>query len=286
MLITGIGTLGTFGCGKQVLMNAVETNKTIDPYDCLNVDIKAAADKSLFKKLRRADRFTKMAVIAVDDALKDSLNGVINVKNTGIIVATAFGPHNTTFAFLDDLLKYGEKNVSPIKFSNSVHNAAASYIAQLFGIRGPVTTITNFKNPVENAFAIASCWLNSNMCENILLCSVDEKGEIYNQAFDEILNNGEKKLYATEGSCCFLLQKESNERALAYSTVETLCHDDRSRKELELTIGSTKSLSSNKAIHKNASIDDYSSIYGNMITGISFDCAITALGLKKTEERS
>ncbi len=44
-------------------------------------------------------------------------------------MATAFGPHVTTFNFLDDILDHGDAAVSPTTFSNSVHNAAASYIA-------------------------------------------------------------------------------------------------------------------------------------------------------------
>jgi 3-oxoacyl-[acyl-carrier-protein] synthase II len=280
MLITGIGTLGIFGFGKQALISAIAEEKTVDSYASLDIDIKTLSDKSLFKKLRRADRFTKMAVMAVDNALKDSSNKNINFENTGIIIATAFGPHNTTFAFLDELLEYGEKNVSPIKFSNSVHNAAASYIAQLFGVRGPITTISNFANPVEEAFTLASCWLNSNMCENILLCTVDERGEIYNQAYDKILNSLTAKLYPTEGSCCFLLQKNTSKDEHVYCTVSSHSQEyNRLRNKVDLIILESKN--SSHTLTPGIAVKTFTEFYGNMNTGISFAFIIAVLILNR-----
>ena len=281
MLITGIGTLGVFGFGKQALINAISEEKSVDSYASLDIDIKAIADKSLFKKLRRADRFTKMAVMSVDNALKDSSNKDINLENTGIIVATAFGPHNTTFSFLDELLEYGEKNVSPIKFSNSVHNAAASYVAQLFGIRGPVSTITDFNNPVEEAFILASCWLNSNMCDNILLCTVDERGEIYNQAYDKILNSSTAKLYPTEGSCCFLLQNNISKNEHVYCTVSSNSQTyDKFKNNIDLIILDSKD-SSHSLTFDDIAVKTFTELYGNMNIGVSFAFIIAALILNR-----
>lgn len=54
-----------------------------------------------------------------------------------MIVASSFGPHRTTCAFLDDLLDYREEDVMPTTFSHSVHNAAASYAASAFGASRP-----------------------------------------------------------------------------------------------------------------------------------------------------
>ena len=74
-----------------------------------------------------------MAVLAAGDALADSGIEDKAKRNIGMIVATAFGPHVTTFGFLDDILDHGDAAVSPTTFSNSVHNAAASYITTVPG---------------------------------------------------------------------------------------------------------------------------------------------------------
>ena len=93
------------------------------------VPTEAITDKQVLKEARRADNFTKMATLAAYDALIDSGIPEQSKQKLGIILATAFGPHVTTFSFLDDILTYGDAGVSPTLFSHSVHNAAASYIA-------------------------------------------------------------------------------------------------------------------------------------------------------------
>jgi len=92
--------------------------------------------KTLLKKIRRSDAVSKMTVLAASDALVNSGIENIAAKRLGIIVATAFGPHVTTFNFLDDILDHGDAAVSPTTFSNSVHNAAASYVAMSLNIKG------------------------------------------------------------------------------------------------------------------------------------------------------
>ena len=104
--------------------------------------------------MRRADKLSKMAVLAAADALQDS--GLENAKQrTGIILATSFGAHQTTFDFLDDIIDYGEAQVSPTTFSNSVHNAAVSYIASVLDITGPTLTVTRFSFPFQSALQLA-----------------------------------------------------------------------------------------------------------------------------------
>ncbi len=120
---------------------------------------KGFADKSCkLKKIRRADNFAKMAVSACIEACGNF--EFSNVKNSvSIILSTQFGPHVTTFKFLDNLLDYTETGVSPTVFSHSVHNAAASYIASFFGIIGQTLTITSFEDPLKQALVLADSWL-------------------------------------------------------------------------------------------------------------------------------
>ena len=113
-------------------------------------------DRLLLKKMRRADKLSKMAVLAAADALQDS--GVESAGNRmGIILSTAFGAHQTTFDFLDTIIDYGDAQVSPTIFSNSVHNAAASYIASALDITGPTLTVTRFSFPFRAPFSLRRC---------------------------------------------------------------------------------------------------------------------------------
>ena len=63
------------------------------------------ADRVVLKGMRRADRFSKMAVLAAWDAVEDS--GFARQRGEtriGIILATAFGPQATAFRFLDEII--------------------------------------------------------------------------------------------------------------------------------------------------------------------------------------
>ncbi len=99
--------------------------------------------------LRRSDRYTALVLAAAGKVL-DAVPDVSG--DTGVIVASSFGPHRTTCAFLDDLLDYREEDVMPTTFSHSVHNAAASYAASAFGLRGPEFTLTGFENLRRSVF--------------------------------------------------------------------------------------------------------------------------------------
>lgn len=142
---------------------------------------KGFADKNdKIKGLRRADTFAKMAVCASVKAcenLKIKNQGTRLDQDVSIIVSTQFGPHATTFKFLDNLIDYSDKHVSPLTFSHSVHNAAASYIASFIGIRGRSLTITSFIDPLKQALILADSWLSQLLTKAVLVCHVDEESD-------------------------------------------------------------------------------------------------------------
>lgn len=139
----------------------------VDP-DTLNVRV-------ALKKLRRADHFSKMAALSAWDAVAEAglAPGVVG-PGLGIIVTTAFGPHKTTFEFLDELLDFGDADVSPTRFSHSVHNAAAAYIAIMLDGRGPACTVADFERPLYVGLLTAAVWLREGRCTRVLVTYTEE----------------------------------------------------------------------------------------------------------------
>lgn len=158
-------------------------------------------DKPVLKDIRRADDLSKMAVFAAYDAFVDSELNEDAKNNLGVILATAFGPHVTTFRFLDEILNYGDASVSPTLFSHSVHNAANSYISSNLGIHGPTLTLTNFSASFYQALLVAQSWLNEGRCENILVGSAEQ----YGKEIGYILSGVAPELVLKEGSAFFLV---------------------------------------------------------------------------------
>jgi len=87
-------------------------------------------------------------------------------RRTGIILATAFGPHATVFRFVNEMLDFGDAKTSPTVFSQSVHAAAASMIATAAGLHGPVLSLADLAMPFEEALTLAECWLASERCDS------------------------------------------------------------------------------------------------------------------------
>ena len=135
-----------------------------------------------FKKqhgMRRADFYTAMIVSAALEAAEDSCFRGTLPEETGILIAGRFGPQNTTAKFLDELLEYPEDQLLSTAFTHSVHNAAASYAAELLHLTGPAFTMThNGKTIPEGPLAAVKACLETGYCTRILFLSAQESGYI------------------------------------------------------------------------------------------------------------
>lgn len=184
MKILGAGLVCAQGRGREAAIKEWIPPSFVDvpfqgePFPIYAVTAETLKDRTVLGSMRRADRFSKMATMAAYDAVADSGVELENPERTGIIFATAFGPHNTTFRFQDDIIDYGDAGVSPTVFSNSVHNAAVSYISRTIGIKGPTWTVTSFRNPFGQAVALAQAWLDEGRCDAVLLGAGDECGTV------------------------------------------------------------------------------------------------------------
>jgi 3-oxoacyl-[acyl-carrier-protein] synthase II len=324
MNILGIGILFSRGRGISSFENALRDGwQRPEEYDIPRINKKAFAyivkpehmeDKGLLKKMRRADRFSKMAVIAASDAIKDGKVD-INKKTTGIILSTAFGAHQTTFDFLDDIIDYGEVGVSPTTFSNSVHNAAASYIASALDITGPTLTVTRFFFSFQGALQLARTWINDRRCDHVLVGAVDVCGEVMRYCFDKKLGTSKDGKIRPfnftnpsppvpgEGSVFFLVSGKSSDKAYC-RVVEIDFSNSAGQKESnspfplfgkegvpeagalpDIDIIDADGMTDGKAYMKSLSSSvpaaAYSPLFGSLMTGSAFNCAAGALMIKK-----
>ncbi len=175
----------------------------------LGTQLVPAEELQSLKGLRRADRFSKLAVFTAKKLL-DRVE--IPTDALGIILCTQFGPHATTFSFLDDILDYDDIDVSPTKFSQSVHNAAAFYLGSSLAVRGPVSTVTRFEKPFQEALRLAWAWLAEQRATHVLVGYIEESSEpmAYIQQNYSLPSYSSDKL--REGAFFLLLSNEGNEK--------------------------------------------------------------------------
>ena len=185
-----------------------------------HVDDAQLADPALGKRLRRADRFTRMAVIAASDAWTQaqSANAKVPMERIGLIVSSGFGPHGRGFKFLDGILDCGDTAALPTDFSHSVHGAPAAYITEILGLRGPSLSVTDFISGFEQTVQLAQCWLAEGTCDRVLVGAVEELGEVLLHCGGRMLS-GEQRIVPSEGAVFFMLGPIDSPYAVARLTV-------------------------------------------------------------------
>lgn len=308
MNINGIGIVFNRGRGIESLENALnqgwqkpaetEVSHSKGKKSLVyQVDLQTISDRTLLKKMRRADKLSKMAVLSASDAIKDS--GIENMhgEKMGIIIATAFGAHVTTFDFLNDILDYGEANVSPTTFSNSVHNAAASYISSALNIQCPTLTVTQFFFPFHYALQLAQAWLNEKRCDYVLVGAVEQYGDVLGYIYDckltpapdgRIMPFNFNPTYHVpgEGAVFFLLSKDDSRNV--FCKIEEVCIGDNfeCKASADLNIIDTDGMLPDESVYMSSVSPDiptaaYSPLFGSIMTGSAFNCAVGALMLKK-----
>jgi 3-oxoacyl-[acyl-carrier-protein] synthase II len=307
MNVAGIGVVFACGRGIEVLEEALQqgwaspvrkpipflAGKQIPVY---SVEQKTIDDKTALKKMRRADRFSKMAVLAASDAVRDS--GITTREgktHLGIILATSFGPQATTFSFLDQIIAYGDAGASPTLFSHSVHNAAASYIASALENHGPTLTLTQFSFSFHHALMLASAWIEEERCESVLVGTAEECGAVMEYICSRklpIAADGRIRPFEFspspsavpgEGSLFLLLTR--GDAPKRYCEIRRVSLDDEvPQREPDLYLLDADGMSEDETIYSRIAYHDaliagYSPLFGSMMTGSSFHCAAAALTL-------
>jgi len=299
MFISGIGIVFTRGRGidsfEKALKEGWREPSAGELVPAYRVDQETLTDASLSKKIRRADRFSKMAVLSAVDAYRDSGITVNERNKIGIILATAFGPHSTTFSFIDDILDYGDASVSPTKFSNSVHNAAASYVSSILESRGPTITLTHFKFAFQNALILADSWISEGRCDHVLCGCTEELGTVMEYACNMKLNiakDGKINPFAFsdspvsvpgEGSVFIMLSKEKGGNN--YGKVAEVSFSQNIAGNPDLFVIDADGMNGDETgykeiINHGAAIAGYSPLFGSIPTGSAFNFAAAALMLK------
>jgi 3-oxoacyl-[acyl-carrier-protein] synthase II len=308
MNISGIGVLFSRGLGIASLEKALldgwqEPAETPAPHHEMRkakaylANLEAITDKTLLKKIRRSDKLSKMCVLAAADALADT--GIENIcqKRIGIILASAFGPHVTTFGFLDGILDYGDGAVSPTMFSNSVHNAATSYITMSLDIKGPTLTVTQFRFSFQTALQLADTWINQGRCDYVLVGAVDQYGEVLGYVSDQKLitaKDGKIKPFSFhptcqvpgEGAVFFLVNKEGAKND--YCSVDAVYtgNDPEQGKSVDINVIDADGMLPDESAYltllsQGIPATAYSPLFGSMMIGSAFNLAVSALMLKR-----
>jgi 3-oxoacyl-[acyl-carrier-protein] synthase II len=175
LTVQGMACLGSFGAGAGALLRDAPLPAVREDGRAADADTSALKDRLPARALRQTDRFTRMALLCMLEALEDAgISRDGDLSGTGIILATGYGPATPTFAFLDSLLAHGEAAASPLSFSHSVQNIPAASLAMQLGLVCPCATFCRTDNPVAAGVSAARQWLEEARVRRVLFGAVDE----------------------------------------------------------------------------------------------------------------
>ena len=170
VVITGVGAITPIGNSvEEFWTNAKNGKLGIDFIKSINVenlDVKIGGEiKGLKvedyldkKECRRLDKFTQYALIASEEAIKQSRLNMdeLDKNRVGVMVGSGIGGFHTHEKEFENLYKKGPKRISPMYIPMTIINAGAASIAIKYGARGTctsaVTACATGTNNIGDAF--------------------------------------------------------------------------------------------------------------------------------------
>lgn len=190
VVVTGLGTFGAFGCGREALAEALRTSRRteceIDTSQGFHREgavtrIAAAPVVDFGSRLsrnaaRRMSPPSRMGVLAAMLALEDAGLASAGPRNEveSVSVSSAFGPSSYTQRLLDQIFDEGPDAASPFLFAECVANAPAAQISLQCGARGPNHTVYEREAGPLLAVALAARDVQSGRAGRALTGAVEE----------------------------------------------------------------------------------------------------------------
>lgn len=279
ILVEGVGVVSAAGNGLETLArsgrSALAGRRETRPEQADTAELSRYLSS---RALRRTDHFTRMTLLAAYLALEDA--GLAPAPETGIIVATGYGPARLTFDFLDSLLDFGPDLASPQAFAHSVHNIPAATTAIMMGITGPCTTICQPDTAVAAAFLTARLWMAEGRVERVLLGAVDERTDILEDNSRRLageipaaMSGGRRVLPPGDGAVFFCLHADANQSGRAVIQNVSLSANEPASGPVFF------SGQASAARRANFASIDLSPAYGNTPVAMAFDATLAVLGV-------
>lgn len=162
VVITGLGAVTPLGTGVDKFWEGIKENKVgfsfIDKYDSERTGVKICGEvrdfdesdyfdvKNCFdkKEARRMDTFTKFAVVAAHEALKDAGSDFSDIDpyRAGVIIGSGVGGIDLTLVEHNKFLEKGPGRISAFYIPMMISNMAAGTVSMKTGFRGANFDVT------------------------------------------------------------------------------------------------------------------------------------------------
>jgi 3-oxoacyl-[acyl-carrier-protein] synthase II len=165
VVITGVGAVTPLGIGSDPLIDRWMAGESgiVDGFGrCLDFEPNDFLSK---KEVRRSDRFTQMAIVAGDEAVKQAFGEEVELPydpyKVGCVIATGIGGLVSLEREQEKLILKGPKSVSPLAVPLMMGNAAAAAVSMRHGLQGHTYAVSSAcaagNNGIGDAVRIIQC---------------------------------------------------------------------------------------------------------------------------------
>lgn len=197
-VVTGVGAVGSFGCGSGALADALRASRSslseVDrsagyhlPQSARTAALITGADLAAWVPPalgRRMSPPSKLAVAAARMAVAEAGGNGGEAGLTEVVLATAFGPASFTERLLRSILAEGPETASPFLFTECVANAPAAQVAIACQARGPNITVTQREAGPLLALGRAAADVAAGTVSRALAGAVDESPPLVHALLD------------------------------------------------------------------------------------------------------
>jgi 3-oxoacyl-[acyl-carrier-protein] synthase II len=165
--VTGLGVVAHCGIGVEAFWNGLMTS---DPGD-VSRRITAFDPTPFFenaKEVRRADRFTQMALAAASEALTSAGEIGTDPARSGVLIGTGVGGLDTLEEQIVIRHEKGDRRVSPFLVPMMMANAAAASVSMRYGWQGPCEATVTACAAGTHSIGNAARLIQLGICDAVL----------------------------------------------------------------------------------------------------------------------
>lgn len=197
--ILGTGLVADFGSTEELTRHIEDSQYSGTLPRTPEANTSPLSERYSPRELRRLDHFTRMCLLATHRALDEA--ALAPDEDMAIVLASGYGPAQTTFDYLDSIINFGEAGASPISFSHSVHNIPAATIALMLRLSCPSMSLCQTDGPVWSGLAASWTWLAEGRARRVLFIAADERTPL----LEDVLSRMRPGFLPCEGAAAFIL---------------------------------------------------------------------------------
>ena len=165
--VTGLGVVAKCGIGVEAFWNGLLTSEPADASRRIT-EFDPTPFYENAKEVRRADRFTQMAIVAATEALASAGEIGTDPARSGVLIGTGVGGLDTLEEQIVIRHEKGDRRVSPFLVPMMMANAAAASVSMRFGWQGPCEATVTACAAGTHSIGNAARLIQLGICDAVL----------------------------------------------------------------------------------------------------------------------